>query len=79
VHRRRRKNRETEAKRIEEEAFCDPPPLVFHWDDKLIQSAATSPVSEQRIAIVLTGTNFEEFLEYLSPLMGGASWSTYRH
>jgi len=63
VHRRRRKNRETDAKRIEEEeAFRDPPPLVLHWDDKLIQSAATSLVSEGRIAIVLTGTNFEELL-----------------
>jgi len=60
VHRRRRKNRETEAKRIEEEAFHDPLPLVLHWDGKLIQSAATSRVSEERIAIVLTGTNFEE-------------------
>ena len=62
VHRMRRRNRETEAKRIEEEAFRDPPPLVLHWDGKLIQSAATSRISEERIAVVLTGTNFEELL-----------------
>ena|SRR6218665_1560560 len=52
------KNRETEAKRIVEEAFHDPPPIVLHWDGKLIQSAAKYRVSEERIAIVLTGKSF---------------------
>src|SRR6218665_3642889 len=61
-HRRRRNNRETEAKRIEEEVFRDPLKLVLHWDYELIQSAATSRISEERRAVVLTRPNFEEVL-----------------
>ena len=62
VHRMRRKHRETEARHLDEEAFRSPPPLVLHWDGKLIPSAASSRTSEERIAVVLTGANFEELL-----------------
>src|SRR6218665_3412977 len=62
MHCRRRKIQETEAKRIEEEASHDLPPLVLHWVGKLIQSAVTSRISEESIAVVLIGTNFEELL-----------------
>src|SRR6218665_3329467 len=59
-HRRRRKNRETEAKCIEGEVFHDPPPLVRHQYGKLIQSAVTSRISKERITVVLPRTKLEE-------------------
>lgn len=62
VHRMRRKHRETEARHLEEEAFQSPPPLVLHWDGKLIPSMTSSRILEERIAVVLTGANFEELL-----------------
>ncbi|KAG0726492.1 hypothetical protein GWK47_004318 [Chionoecetes opilio] len=62
VHRSRTKNRETLAIQLEREAFKDPPPLVLHWDDKLLPKATSKWASEDRIAVVATGQNFEEIL-----------------
>ncbi|KAG0704764.1 hypothetical protein GWK47_002736 [Chionoecetes opilio] len=62
VHRARTRNRETLAIQLEREAFKDPPPLVLHWDGKLLPKATSKWASEDRIAVVATGQNFEEIL-----------------
>ncbi|KAG0713533.1 hypothetical protein GWK47_016030 [Chionoecetes opilio] len=50
------------AIQLEREAFKDPPPLVLHWDSKLLPKATSKWASEDRIAVVATGQNFEEIL-----------------
>lgn len=62
VHRSRARNREILAKQLEREAFKDPPPLVLHWDGKLLAKATSKWTLEDRIAVVATGQNFEEIL-----------------
>ena len=62
VHRIRAKHREQLATSSEADAFRDPPPLVLHWDGKLLPQATSKYVMEERIAVVATGEGFEELL-----------------
>lgn len=62
VHRSRARNREMLANQLEREAFKDPPPLVLHWDGKLLPKVTSKWALEDRIAVVATGQNFEEIL-----------------
>ena len=63
VHRARAKNRSRMAKVIEDSVFKSPPHhLVLHWDSKLLPIAANIETLEDRVAVVVTGLDFEHLL-----------------
>ncbi|CAH1098577.1 unnamed protein product [Psylliodes chrysocephalus] len=47
------------ARKIEETLFENPPPLVLHWDSKLLPSVAHG---KDRVAVLVTGKDFEHLL-----------------
>lgn len=62
VYRARVANRTQMAKDIEKSLFENPPPLVLHWDSKLLPSVTSINNLEDRVAVFVTGKNFEHLL-----------------
>ena len=62
LHRMRIKNREQVANELKECFLQNPLPLVLHWDGKFLPSAGNSRIQEDRIAVLVSGNDFEELL-----------------
>lgn len=62
VYRARVANRSEMAQKIEATLFQNPPPLVLHWDSKLLPSVASGKNLEDRVAVLVTGKQFEHLL-----------------
>ncbi|MEL7309148.1 MAG: hypothetical protein AAGK05_15655, partial [Pseudomonadota bacterium] len=62
IHRMRRKHRSTIAESFSNFVSNSPSSLVLHWDGKLLPNPNSNSLLEDRIAVIVTGEDFEEIL-----------------